>query len=170
MPNHPTFKYHPNAYQDGTFIHEKGICQCCGKETDCYINMMYCSDDIDCICPECVDSGEAARKFDGSFVDDADRIIGNPIKTMELFKKTPGYDSWQGEYWRTCCGDYCEYLGDCGYEDLERLGITEEVVTEMNQMHGFKTNPKDIQAKGHISGYLFRCLHCGKYHIWTDAD
>ena len=23
---------------------------------------------------------------------------------------------------------------------------------------------------GSLCGYLFRCLHCGKYHLWVDAD
>lgn len=23
---------------------------------------------------------------------------------------------------------------------------------------------------GSLCGYLFKCLHCGKYHLWVDAD
>ena len=23
---------------------------------------------------------------------------------------------------------------------------------------------------GSLCGYLFQCLHCGKYHLWVDAD
>ena len=33
----PVFKYHPNLYDLGIVEFEKGICNCCGKETNAYI-------------------------------------------------------------------------------------------------------------------------------------
>jgi uncharacterized protein CbrC (UPF0167 family) len=38
------------------------------------------------------------------FVQDAEGGVDNQAKTDELFKRTPGYISWQGEYWLTYCG------------------------------------------------------------------
>ena len=38
----PKFKYHPNLYQSGMVAFEEGICQCCGKTVDAYIEEMYC--------------------------------------------------------------------------------------------------------------------------------
>lgn len=36
MSERITFKYHPNVYENEITTHEKGICQCCGKEVDEY--------------------------------------------------------------------------------------------------------------------------------------
>ena len=34
------------------------------------------------------------------FIQDAESgLVSDPQKTEELFKRTPGYASWQGEYW-----------------------------------------------------------------------
>jgi uncharacterized protein CbrC (UPF0167 family) len=27
-----------------------------------------------------------------------------------------------------------------------------------------------LERNGDVGGYLFRCLHCGKYRLWVDAD
>ena len=99
----PKFKYHPNVYECGEVKFSKGICNCCGKEVDAYVQHMYTRAHVDCICMDCVASGKETEKFDGSF---------------------DGYD-----FARECLG-------------------------------------KD----GSLCGYLFRCLHCGKYYLRVDAD
>ena len=60
-------------------------------------------------------------------VDDADPV-SDPAKRDELFHRTPGYLSWQGEYWLACCDDYCKYIGYAGIEELEKLGCKEEIL------------------------------------------
>lgn len=63
------------------------------------------------------------------FIRDAESgLVSDPQKTEELFKRTPGYASWQGEYWLACCNDYCAFIGDVGTEELERMGIADEVL------------------------------------------
>ena len=109
----PKFKYHPNLYDpekviDGVVYGEE-ICQCCGNKVNVYIDSM-----ADCICMDCVASGKAAEKFDGEFIQDTEEV-SDESKREELFKRTPGYCSWQGEHWLACCDDYCAYLGDVGY-------------------------------------------------------
>jgi len=68
----PQFKYQPNAYKNGVFkSSEQGrpvICECCGEETQWYYVGIYAEDEVEAICPECITSGEAAREFDGQFV------------------------------------------------------------------------------------------------------
>ncbi len=27
-----------------------------------------------------------------------------------------------------------------------------------------------LNKDGYMRGYLFQCLHCGKYHLWVDMD
>ena len=83
----PAFKYHPNPIETGAF--QKGTpqkCDCCGCETDIwYESPFYSIDDVDCICPECISNGAAAKKFDGEF-QDADNVgkVSDSDKLDEL--------------------------------------------------------------------------------------
>ena len=87
-------------------------------------------EDIEYLCPECIASGEAARKYDGSFQDDCsvDDGVDDLEKLDELIHRTPGYCGWQQEYWRAHCSDYCAYLGYVGVRELRALGVLEEVL------------------------------------------
>ena len=78
ISNLPKFKYQPNIYDkekvlDGVRFADN-VCQCCGNKTEVYVSTMYCRADVDCICMECVASGKAAEKYDGEFIQDAEKI------------------------------------------------------------------------------------------------
>lgn len=165
----PQFKYHPNLYESNAVVKKEGKCQCCGQTVNVYVETMYCSDDVDCICLTCIANGKAAQKFDGEFVQDAEEV-SNRAKRDELFKRTPGYVSWQGEYWLACCDDYCAFLGDVGTKELEEMGIADEVFEEYDARCEYEDARLYLEKGGSMAGYLFRCLHCGKYHLWVDAD
>ena len=137
--------------------------------TNAYIQNIYAIEDIDCICMNCVSSGKAAHKFNGTYIQDAD-WIDNPIATEELYKKTPGYISWQGENWAACCNDYCEYIGTVGTKELEELGIAEQLFDEDGSFDGYDNARQYLVKDGSFCGYLFQCFHCGKYHLRVDAD
>lgn len=169
ISNLPKFKYHPNVYESGKVEFSKGVCDCCGKEVEAYVQMMYTTADVDCICMDCIASGAAAEKFDGSFIQDADPI-DNEEASEELFCRTPGYVSWQGENWAACCNDYCEYIGTVGTKELEELGIADELFEADGSFDGFEDARKYLVKDGSLCGYLFRCLHCGKYHLRVNAD
>lgn len=96
--------------------------------------------------------------------------IDNDDATVELFSRTPGYLSWQGEYWLACCNDYCEYLGTVGTKELEELGIADEIFETDGSFDSFEDAREYLVKDGSLSGYLFRCLHCGKYKMNVDAD
>lgn len=169
MKNLPVFKYHPNLYDSGEVTFQRGTCQCCGQEVEAYIQSMYCVEDVDCLCLDCVASGRAAEKFDGQFVQDAEPV-SDPARRDELFCRTPGYISWQGEYWLACCDDYCAYLGDVGAEELEEMGIADQVFEDYDAQGGYEDARLYLEKGGSMAGYLFRCLHCGRYRLWVDAD
>ena len=81
----PTFRYHPNPLETGAFEESKEgvVCDCCGKMTHIfYTNPFFSVEDIAYLCPECIASGEAARKYDGSFQDDfsVDDGVDDPEK------------------------------------------------------------------------------------------
>lgn len=169
MKNLPVFKYHPNLYDSDVVIFQRNVCQCCGNEVDAYIECMYTTEDVSCICLDCVASGRVAEQFNGTFVQYAEPVR-DPAKRDELFRHTPGYISWQGEYWLACCDDYCAYLGDVGTKELEELGIADQVFEEYDARNEYESARLYLEKCGSMAGYLFRCLHCGKYHLWVDTD
>lgn len=173
ISNLPKFKYSPNIYDNSKVlegvVYGNGVCQCCGKPTEVYVSLMYSTKDIECICMNCISDGSAAKKFDGSFTSDAETFINDDAKREELFCRTPGYCSWQGEYWLTCCDDFCEYLGDVGYKELKEMGI-ENIIDEHKKENNFDFENEWLTKGGSLAGYLFRCRHCGKYRLWTDCD
>lgn len=174
----PHFRYHPVPFKTGVLKDDVSVvCECCEQETDVYYcGHVYSESDVKYLCPHCIANGEAAAKFDATFVQDADELPSDAAnaqaKTDELFKRTPGYFSWQGEHWLACCDDYCEFLGDVGTKELQEMGIADEVFEEYALRGEFAV--EDVQsyliAGGDMAGYLFRCTHCGKYKIYVDAS
>ena len=169
----PFFKYHPDPLETGSFEEgEEKICPCCGNKSNVYYSSFpYCSEDVEYICPTCISNGEAARKFDAEFVQNAEWHGENDEeKDDELFHRTPGYMSWQGEYWLSCCDDYCAYMGTVGTRELKAMDIADEVIEEYVQRGAFEDIGEYLVKDGPMCGYLFKCIHCGKYHLWVDAD
>lgn len=174
----PHFRYHPDPFKTGVFKDDASVvCECCEQATDVYYcGSVYSVEDVNYLCPHCIASGAAAAKFDAGFIQDADPLPDGAAdaqaKTEELFKRTPGYFSWQGEHWLACCDDYCEFLGDVGTKELEEMGIADKVFAEYALRGEFAVG--DVQsyliAGGDMAGYLFRCTRCGKYKIQVDAS
>ena len=174
----PHFRYHPNPFKTEVFKEDVSVvCECCEQATGVYYrSSIYCTANVKYLCPHCIASGAAAAKFDAGFIQDADPLPPSTSdaqsKTEELFQRMPGYFSWQGAHWLTCCDDYCEFLGDVGTKELQDLGVAEEVFAEYALRGEFAV--EDVRdcliAGGDTAGYLFRCLHCGKYKIYVDAS
>lgn len=175
----PYFKYSPNCYGNGVFkkstLNEKKVCQSCGKETKFYYGSMYTEENVHCLCPQCITDGSAAKKFHGNFIQDVegfemkDGLINSNGKAERFISTTPGYSSWQGEYWLCCCDDYCAYIGNVTIKELKEKGIFEEVLFDYSKKMQLSLD----NAKRNLESmylYLFQCLHCGKYRVWADMD
>ena len=147
----PHFIYHPDPLATGAFVEgEAKVCPSCGKESNIYYDLIpYCIDNIKNLCPFCISNGLAAEKFDAEFVQDAE---------------------WQGEYWLSCCQDYCAYLGTVGTRELKAMGIAEQVLEDYEARGEYQDIEEYLVKDGSLCGYLFRCLHCEKYQLWVDAD
>lgn len=173
--NLPKFKYSPNCYETEDVFEkaktgEPAICQCCGNEAE-YFRGMYAVENVDCICPECFANGEAAKMFDGESIQDAEPIENGADKIDELFHRTPGFISWQGEMWLAHCNDFCAFIGEVGNKELIAMGISEEVYADYEKMGWYDIDTvREYLGNGSLAGYLFRCLHCGKYRLYVDAD
>lgn len=131
---------------------------------------MYSRSEVTCICLTCVANGRAAQALAGHFSQGAEAQVPDPEREAELFYRTPGYNSWQEEYWLTCCEDYCAFLGDVGTKELEALGIADQVLADyMTLDNSYQNIRDDLVAKGWLAGYLFQCLHCHRYRLHVDA-
>lgn len=169
---HIEFKYNPYIYNDEILIRGEGVCNCCGKTVSEYIDSVYSAEELDCICLSCIHDGSAAGKFNAEFVQFAEKV-SDPLKRDELFHRTPGYMSWQGENWLVCCDDYCAYLGPVGIQELEELGIKEEVLNDyaaQEPSYPIDVVEEYLRKDGDLTGYLFHCLHCRKYRLYADAS
>ena len=171
----PKFRYQPNCYENGVFRKardgEESACRRCGEHAQYYCDRMYAEEDPGRVCPECVASGAAARKFGGVFVKDAQGISGGSDRRDELFRRAPGYRSFEGEAWLAHCDDYCAFIGHVGVKELARMGIADEVFGDYEKTEGAWEGVREYLAKdGSPAGYLFRCLHCGKYRLQADLD
>ncbi len=172
----PFFRYHPNPLETGAFKESADgvVCDCCGKTTHIfyYKGPFFSEKDMDYLCPSCIASGEAARKFDGEFQDEysLDDGVDDLEKLDELIHRTPGYSGWQQEYWRAHCGDYCAFLGYVGAKELRALGVLEDVLDDPMWDEEQKEMIRQSVNGGHLQCYLFQCLHCGKHLLWMDFD
>jgi uncharacterized protein len=181
----PHFKYHPNAYKLELFKKSKKVCQCCNQVRGyIYDKSVYAIDDIDALCPWCIADGSAAKKFDAEFIQNIEPPNGDFTKPPtldaaiidELTHRTPGYVSWQGEYWLTHCNDGCEYHGDVQQNEL--LTLPEATISLFKQEHGYLFGSNETIADlnenyfpaGDMAIYKFVCQHCGFIRLHCDMS
>lgn len=97
------FKYFPNAIKEVFITGDTQVCDCFQEETDVYYEgPFYSEEEIEVLCPKCIASGMAAKKFEGQFIDEACvEEIDDEEKLGDLIYKTPSYTSEQEAYWLT---------------------------------------------------------------------
>jgi len=172
----PSFRYHPNPEQTGVIVKEEIICEGCGNKSEYnYVGPIYSPHDIQQLCPWCIKNGTAAEKLDASFQQDFDQSVKSEAAIEELVKRTPGYFTWQGEYWPSHCNDFCAFLGDVdgdGIQALLRKGdpVLEEALKEEAELYRLAEDEFLKALNGAICGYLFQCLNCRGHKLYTDLD
>lgn len=164
----PRFKYHPNLYELDILERFEGTCECCGEAGEIFYQGMYTPEDVGYVCPWCIASGRAAERFHGHF-NTGVPCVDDPRATDELLHRTPGYVSWQEGDWVVCCGDYCAYIGPVGTAELEEMGIADDLFEADGSLDGWEGAREDMVKNGWFTGHLFRCLHCGRYHLRVDV-
>ena len=164
----PIFKYHPDPLATGSIIESNEICRCCEQSKGyIYIFPVYDAEDHENkFCPWCIADGSAAKKFDFDFSEsyalEQARIPKDII--LEVTTRTPGYATWQPEYWLSHCNDACAFIGDASKEDVLRIAnehikvvnwedLDEEVMKEIAKYYEPKESP---------AFYKFKCLHCNE--------
>jgi uncharacterized protein CbrC (UPF0167 family) len=179
--NLPEYRYHPDPISTGSIVESSATCRSCGEPRGyIYTGPVYAEEElVDCICPWCIADGSAHEKLDAEFTDSAG--VGgygrwDPVPKQvaeEIAFKTPGFESWQGEQWFTCCGDAAAFLGRAGYSELRRLwpDAAECIRKEMARFDvDVDTYLHALDKDGSPTAYVFRCLKCRRYGAYSDCD
>jgi uncharacterized protein len=165
----PAFRFHPDPLTTGSVVQSTETCERCGEARGfVYAGPTYAVDEIEFLCPWCIADGSAAQEFDAEFttVDGAPSDVPMPVLD-EVVRRTPGFSGWQQERWLFHCSDAAEFLGRAGWQEVESLpGAVDSLMAE-----GW---PEDqlryLSSDGDLTGYLFRCRHCGKGLVYADAS
>jgi len=175
----PAFKYHPYPLETGGLEQDSDpvLCERCGRETKVYYNSPYYPDPtaLEYLCPHCIADGSASRKFHVKFQDPAFcEKVEDEGKLEELCTRTPGYFAPRQSYWLAHCDDFCALIGDIfDWDQIREMGLASEIETDWvaNRDLGIEDIShirEHLKSGGEYDGYLFRCLHCGKYRLYVD--
>lgn len=192
IENLPKFKY----LADSKRLFKENVngdeCICCGRVSKYvyYGPFMYAKkiellplefkeDTI--LCPECIQSGAAAKKFDGKFtwLDNIQRCA-NKDGRVEVSRRTPSFYSLQEIFWLSCCDDPCKYVGQLG-DLIDLWNCDSDVINEkidLQIIDALRKNEitKDMSIEEIIETVrcdgigicIFQCLHCGKFKVHVD--
>jgi len=164
----PSFRYHPDPVSTGAVKESKSACICCGRERGfIYVGTAYSINDLDeSLCPWCIADGSAAAKMGASFSDSYPLLKAGVSDSIveEVNLRTPGYESWQQEYWLSHCNDACEFHGDASAEDVKNASPETKLcwLEEYKQDEsGWAWVTDGYQPNGDSALYKFKCRHCG---------
>lgn len=164
----PSFRYHPDPVSTGSVKPSAAACECCGEARGyLYAASFYTAHSPSpALCPWCIASGEAARRYEGSFNDseplDYEALPAEIV--AEVCERTPGYRSWQQEVWEAHCGDACEFHGDARPEDLAAMSgaaLDDHLARTGLRAEHWASIVRGYEAGGDPAVYHFRCRHCG---------
>lgn len=168
----PRFKYHPDPIATGA-IEERAIrCQVCDRESRYRYGLpLYAIEDVADICPWCIADGSACRKYDGELVD-GHILAGltSPEARDEVAHRTPSYGGAE-RVWPEHCGDFCAFIQNARWAHFAPVAteLAEDLAALARALH--LSHAELVAALGDdgpLSGYLFRCLHCGKHRCHAD--
>jgi uncharacterized protein CbrC (UPF0167 family) len=174
----PSFRYHPDPLATGSVVSSEARCAACGDARGyVYGGPVYAEEDLsDALCPWCVADGSAHRRFDATFVDsEAFSEESPPEVTQVICERTPGFFSWQGERWLSCCGEPAAFLGAFGivriraeYPRLEGP-LMMYIVHELAVSGGEARRVLEaLEEESAPTAFLFRCLHCEGTPAYVD--
>jgi uncharacterized protein CbrC (UPF0167 family) len=179
----PRFRYHPDPLANGMFVATEATCVVCRQARGfLYTGVPHSEEEIDeeSICPWCIADGSAHEKLGAEFTDAASigsGLVGtgpvSPEVAEEIAFRTPGFSGWQNECWFTHCDDGTAFLGVMGGRELSDAGP--EAIRAIQESTGLDDESWDDffaarDREGSPAAYLFRCLHCGQFGGYTDAD
>lgn len=172
-PRIPHFTYYDPIAAAKVFAASELACDVCGVARGLvYTSSFFSLEDEPTICANCVASGAAARKFDGSFHDcgqtweprNLAEDIAGPVPAevlAEIRDRTPAYESWQENEWLFHCSDAALFRGDASAEEVAKADPPSRAWWE-----AVNERPREEELNGYAPGqalgvYRFDCRHCG---------
>lgn len=133
------------------------------------------------LCPQCIASGKAAKKFKFEFNSSLClENCSNKSAQNEVIYKTPSVYSMQEFLWPSCCDDMCQYVGNLADEwhDISKIDseIDPLILETIKQNETFVEIGRPLHEliealnQNAVGVLVFRCLHCGKYRVIIDLD
>jgi len=192
----PKFEYVPDPIKAGMMEESKGICDCC-NENHYYICLggIYSKhDDVINLCPWCVFSGKASKKYDGHFnmvdidknsmepvVDEQGKTTGfrtiegyqKPIGNDEIESRTPSIVGYQEQDWRHHCGECCDFHGRAIGNDFKNLSQSSKEILQENSYIDDESEIEELQDFGmqEIPYFIkFICRHCDTILLIYDPN
>lgn len=173
----PKFKYYRDPIKTKAFIKTNEVCEVCKEQTNyIYHNAFYSKESIEKICPNCIATGKAAKKYDGTFQDiEIEDINIDKEKLEELVQRTPGLEMMNSINWPCHCRDICVFIDYVGWKDIVKMRLEKELKEDLERIcKELDCKKSDIgnlrKDESSLSGYLFRCTECGKYRLAIDLD
>lgn len=162
----PEFRYHPDPVATGSVIESTEACERCGQARGfIYDGPTYAEEDVETLCPWCIADGSANEELGAEFTDVEEAPEDVPTTVLdEIVERTPGFHGLQQERWLFHCADGAEFLGMVGYEDVADIPDVIQSLTEEWDAEDLE----DMEADGDMTGYLFRCRHCGTKLAYAD--
>lgn len=179
----PRFRYLPDPVGTGSAVRSDEACDVCNRPAGLkYTGPVY-GRQPEVLCLRCIADGTAAVSLglpDGSQAEFTDVGWGVPDDVPkavleEISQRTPGFIGWQQEHWLYHCADAAAFLGRVGWDDVRHLpDALASLRAELAQL-GVDASAADEQVAamhrdGDLTGYLFRCLHCGTHLAYSDAS
>ena len=103
----PHFRFHSDPIKTRMIKKENTICPVCKKHREyTYVGPFYSVEDVEGICPWCIDDGSAAKKYDGEFPDRYFKEIMDFLEmTTERFHELCD-DARSPHLWKKLNGDW----------------------------------------------------------------
>jgi uncharacterized protein CbrC (UPF0167 family) len=182
MSDRPEFRYHPDPVGTGSAIRSDDPCDLCQRPAGYRYQGAIYGKQARVLCLRCIADGTAARYLarpDGpaEFTDTGWGVPDNvPQPVLEtVSQRTPGFVGWQQEHWLYHCADAAAFLGRVGWDDVKQL--PDAVASLHAELAELGVDPAEAERQlemlhpdGDLTGYLFRCLHCGVHLAYSDAS
>ena len=183
MASIPVFRYHPDPVGTGSAVPSVSSCDVCTRPAGFQYVGPVLGREVDVLCLRCIADGTAATALaspDGDPAEFTDAGLGappdvSPTVLEEISRRTPGFSGWQQERWLYHCADAAAFLGVVGWSEVENLpDAVASLMADLADL-GVEAADADEQVRslsrgGDLSGYLFRCLHCGTHVAYSDAS
>ena len=138
-----------------------------------YVGPIYSEDDVEEVYPWCIDNGKAASKWSACFNDVYNVPDGVPKHVIDIIgRKTPGYESWQGNRWLFSEHDALVFVAEVHGKKLlsegdeAKINACRSALSELNFPSDFDLS--EVVIGGQPAIYLFHDRATGAYEAYAD--